>query len=174
MRKIEPNITLMDAGDDIFKSSVQVLTNTVNCAGYMGKGLAKLFKSKYGSTDMFDFYKEKCLNSELRVGEPILWPSTTKKKKSVLLFPTKNRYQNPSKITWIEDGLDYLRDHYKEWGIESIAIPALGCTNGGLRWDEVETIIIEKLGGLEDLKVEIYPPHEEKKEKVKNPTLFDY
>jgi len=148
----------MDPGMDILQSRAQVLTNTVNCDGYMGKGLAKLFKSKYTGTDLFTFYQSKCQSGELTVGKPCLWHSNEIKMKSVLLFPTKNHYQFGSKIIWIEEGLDYLRDNCHTMGIESIAIPALGCSNGGLDWDSVKKLIVEKLQDKDDLFVELYPP----------------
>lgn len=55
-------------------------------------------------------------------------------------------------------GLDYLINHYKEWKIESIALPPLGCGNGGLEWSIVGPIIYQKLSELE-IPVEIYAPY---------------
>jgi O-acetyl-ADP-ribose deacetylase (regulator of RNase III) len=38
-------------------------------------------------------------------------------------------------------------------GIQSIAMPALGCGLGGLKWSEVQPLIVKHLGALPDLDV---------------------
>ena len=43
---------------DIFSSPAQVLVNTVNTVGVMGKGIALEFKKRYPA--MFQEYKEQC------------------------------------------------------------------------------------------------------------------
>jgi hypothetical protein len=62
--------------------------------------------------------------------------------------------------------------------IASIAIPPLGCGNGGLNWHEVKPIIIKKMSDLSDVNVIVFEPsdiaYEEKNEKSKvksNPKL---
>ncbi len=54
-------------------------------------------------------------------------------------------------------GLDLLRDNYERWGIQSIAVPALGCGNGGLDWRDVGPLMCNYLSEL-DIPVEIYVP----------------
>ena len=71
---------------DMFKSPAQVLVNTVNTVGVMGKGVALEFKKRY--PDMFQAYREVCDKRKLKIGtlmlfyEPDHW---------VLLFPTKEK-----------------------------------------------------------------------------------
>lgn len=55
------------------------------------------------------------------------------------------------------DGLDWLEEHFEAWGIESLAVPALGCQNGGLRWDDVRPVLVEHLGRL-GIPIELYAP----------------
>lgn len=43
---------------DIFSNNADILVNTVNCIGAMGKGVALAFKKKY--PEMFKQYKEDC------------------------------------------------------------------------------------------------------------------
>ena len=57
----------------------------------------------------------------------------------------------------IRDGLAHLRRHYREWGIASLAMPALGCGVGGLDWKDVEPVLQEGLSDL-DIPVELYAP----------------
>lgn len=136
---------------DIFKSDAQTLVNTVNCRGVMGKGLALEFKKRF--PQMFEEYKKECNAGRLRIGTLHLYRG---QQKWVLNFPTKDHWRGRSKIEYIEAGLRYFVEHYKEWGIKSIAFPKLGCNLGGLDWQEVKRKMIEYLGKLEDLEIYIY------------------
>lgn len=133
---------------DIFKSPAQVLVNTVNTVGVMGKGIALEFKKRY--PDMFETYREACEKRRLKTGslilcyEPDHW---------VLLFPTKEHWRNPSRLDYIESGLSKFCRTYAEKGISSIAFPRLGCGNGELNWTDVQPIM-EKY--LKDLPLDTY------------------
>ena len=133
---------------DIFKSPAQVLVNTVNTVGVMGKGIALEFKKRY--PDMFQLYRETCDKRRLKTGslilcyEPDHW---------ILLFPTKEHWRNPSRIDYIETGLSKFCRTYAEKGITSIAFPRLGCGNGELNWEDVRPVM-EKY--LKELPIDIY------------------
>lgn len=51
---------------DIFKSPAQVIVNTVNTVGVMGKGISKRFKGVY--PDMFKEYRNFCELGSLTMG----------------------------------------------------------------------------------------------------------
>ena len=133
---------------DIFKSPAQVIVNTVNTVGVMGKGIALEFKKRY--PDMFQAYRDICDRRKLKTGslmlyyEPDHW---------VLLFPTKENWRNPSRMEYIEAGLAKFCRTYAEKGITSVAFPKLGCGNGELNWSEVQPVM-EKY--LNDLPIDIY------------------
>lgn len=138
---------------DIFKSPAQVLTNTVNCVGVMGKGVALEFKNRYPK--MFGDYKSKCDLGEVKPGQPYLWEDDSAQ---VLNFPTKRHWRDGSLLQDIEDGLKHLAGSYEKLGIQSIAMPALGCGLGGLKWSEVQPLIVKYLGNIPDLDVYVYEP----------------
>lgn len=144
-------IEIIENGN-LFNSQKQTIVNTINTVGVMGKGLALEFKHKY--PDYFKGYKKHCDNHLVKTGRVYLHKKTTP---WILSFPTKEHWCNPSKIEWIEQGLDYLVANYKTMGIESLAIPALGCTNGGLNWEEVKPLIVAKLETL-PIEIELYAP----------------
>ena len=137
---------------DLFESRAQVLTNTVNCVGVMGKGIALEFKKRYPS--LFREYAARCTRGEMRIGEPWLWENA---EVQILNFPTKRHWRTPSRLDDIEAGLKWLAEHYGVLGIYTIAMPALGCGNGGLSWDAVRPLMETHLGGLPDLEVFVYP-----------------
>jgi len=129
---------------NIFESRADVLVNTVNTVGVMGKGLAKEFKRIY--PDMFKSYQDYCENGLLSLGKLQLYKTPNK---WVLNFPTKANWRNPSKLEYIEQGLQKFVDHYERLGIKSIAFPMLGCGNGGLSWEkEVKPLMLKYLKPL--------------------------
>ena len=137
---------------DIFNSPLATITNTVNCVGVMGKGLALQFKKRYPA--LFEDYARRCRLGEVRPGEPYLYED---KRVSVLNFPTKLHWKNPSRIEWVDQGLIYLRNHYMLMGIKELALPPLGCGCGGLDWDVVARLMIERFSSL-PIPIEIYAP----------------
>lgn len=149
----------------IFDSKAQTLVNPVNCVGVMGKGLAKEFKARF--PDMFLDYHIACVRGLVKLGEPYLSGEYWEKQhsaydgraiKRIVNFPTKNDWRDQSYPSDIATGLDYLRSKIPEWGITSLALPALGCGNGGLLWSDVRDLIHASLGNL-PFDVEVYLPH---------------
>lgn len=130
---------------NIFESKAECLVNTVNCEGYMGKGIAYQFKMRYPQNNKD--YVRACKSGELRIGtihfffEEGIW---------IINFPTKDKWREKSRISYVEIGLDRLVDFIYEKKPTSVAIPPLGCGNGGLDWNEVKGIIDNKLSVVKD------------------------
>ena len=139
---------------DLFASQAQTLVNTVNCVGVMGKGVALEFKKRFPV--LFDDYIHRCERKAVKLGEPYLY----RDRSGVLVvnFPTKGHWRSASRLSDIERGLDFLVAHLAEWQITSIALPPLGCGNGGLDWAEVGPLIYQKLHA-QPVDVEVYAPY---------------
>ncbi len=135
---------------NLLESDAQALVNTVNCEGYMGKGIAYQFKMKYPL--MFADYYNKCVGHQLKVGT---LHSFKEKGKIIINFPTKDNWRAKSKIEYISQGLDALKSFILDNSLISIAIPPLGSGNGGLNWVDVKQLIVEKLSDISE-KCEIY------------------
>lgn len=135
---------------DLFESGARAFVNTVNCEGVMGKGIALAFKKRY--PEMFKEYVKQCAKGSIQVGKVWVWQNQSRKTieepEWIINFPTKNYWRNPSKLEWIETGLDDLRQIIVKLNLPSIAIPALGCSNGGLEFSQVRPLIEEKLNGI--------------------------
>jgi len=145
---------------DMFESKAQTLVNTVNCVGIMGKGIALEFKKRF--PDMFEDYVKRCEAKQVRLGRPYLFKRMFPP--WILNFPTKDHWRSVSRLQDIVEGLRYLRQHYKEWGITSLAVPPLGCGHGQLEWRVVGPTLYRHLKTL-DIPVELFAPfgtpHEE-------------
>lgn len=143
---------------DIFRSKADALVNPVNCKGLMGKGLALEFKNRF--PEYFPSYLRACNSGKLVPGRPyyvrlLTQPTDVDTLPGVIMFPTKDHWQDRSQIRWIDEGLAFLRDHYEEWGLSSLAMPQIGCGLGGLNWKDVKPLI-EKHLGTEALEVDVY------------------
>lgn len=145
---------------DIFNSPAQVVVNTVNTVGVMGKGIAKEYKDRY--PEMFRLYKEACRNKKLTIGKLMLWYGEDR---WILNFPTKEDWRGKSKIEYIEKGLQEFCEHYADYNIDSIAFPKLGCGNGGLDWEDVKQLMEKYLFSL-PIDIYIYVNYLKKNEKT--------
>ncbi len=134
---------------DLFRSPADVLVNTVNTVGAMGKGIAREFRSFY--PEMFAAYQQACESGDLGIGNLMLYRHT---RKSVLNFPTKRHWRSPSHVEDIEAGLRKFVASYEVYGISSIAFPQLGCGNGELDWESEVRPLMEQY--LSSLPIRIY------------------
>lgn len=146
---------------NIFESKMDVLVNTVNCVGVMGKGIASEFKKKYPV--MFKEYKNLCDQQLIKTG--VLYPYLENNTIKLINFPTKKHWRSPSKIEYVTEGLEWFVDHYQELNIKSIAFPPLGCGNGGLQWEYIGPIMYQYLKDL-PIDIEIYVPFNTSPEKI--------
>ena len=139
---------------NLLDSQAKSIVNTVNCVGVMGKGLAKQFKDRFPNN--FQQYKTACTNNQVQIGK-LFCTYDHESKRTIINFPTKKHWQNPSQLEWIEQGLKALRNYLENMGT-SIAIPPLGCGNGGLDWrTQVQPLVHHYLADL-DMDIEIYAP----------------
>lgn len=143
---------------DMMQSGAEALVNTVNTVGVMGKGIALQFKEAFPSNNKA--YIDACKNKELEIGKLLaIWDENLQLgRKLIINFPTKTHWRYPSKYEYIEKGLIALRALLQKEEIKSIAIPPLGCGNGGLDWNKVKPMIEQALSGL-DIEIMIYEPN---------------
>ncbi|WP_375429450.1 macro domain-containing protein [uncultured Sphingomonas sp.] len=139
---------------DLFVSEAQTLVNTVNCVGVMGKGVALEFKKRFPR--MASDYADRCARGDVRLGEPYLYTDETGVR--IISFPTKGHWRSSSRSADIERGLEYLALRLTDWEVTSLALPPLGCGNGGLTWSEMGPLIYAKLHGLR-ADIEVYAPY---------------
>ena len=163
--------------DNILDADATVLI-PVNCVpGVMGAGLAKEAYLRFPW--IRDYHKKYCDFGKLKPGEPTIlrrdqrmFPESQRVGDRTIictvLFPTKKHWASPSQIGWIRDGLRRLLFFqgvlYPVHPGERLAIPALGCGLGGLKWDCVHKVILDVFREHEkkNLHLMIYPPQDGK------------
>jgi O-acetyl-ADP-ribose deacetylase (regulator of RNase III) len=139
---------------NILESDAYALVNTVNCEGFMGKGIAYQFKQAYPDNNAD--YVRACKSGQLRIGKLHHYEENGK---LIINFPTKDKWRAPSKMEYLESGLSELRALIKDKEIKSISLPPLGSGNGGLDWNKVKPVVMRYLDGLGDVcDILIYEP----------------
>ena len=146
---------------DIFTAETRAIVNPVNCVGVMGSGLALKFKDKY--PDNFIAYKKACNVGEVVMGEMFVHDEGFfARPRYIINFPTKQHWRNNSNLADIENGLDSLVHVVRQRGIQSLALPAIGCGLGGLEWSEVIKLIKNKLQVCKDTDIMVFRPWDKK------------
>jgi O-acetyl-ADP-ribose deacetylase (regulator of RNase III) len=142
---------------NLLKDDADVLVNTVNLAGKMGKGIALAFKQAFPNN--YSRYVKACAERSLTIGRLLVVQdnSIVYGKKTIINLPTKTHWSKPSEYAYIGLGLIALREHLLQIRPHSIALPQLGCGNGGLDWQQVKPMMEKALAGL-DVLITIYEP----------------
>jgi O-acetyl-ADP-ribose deacetylase (regulator of RNase III) len=142
---------------NLLESDAEAVVNTVNCVGVMGKGIALHFKQAY--PELLPVYEQLCKQGRLMPGRMQVLPTNrVVGPRFVINFPTKRHWKDKSKLADIEAGLLALVQEVRAHGIRRIALPALGCGNGGLDWSEVRPRIEAAFAALPEVDVLLYPP----------------
>jgi len=142
---------------NILDSSAEALVNTVNTVGVMGKGIALQFKQAFPHN--FNVYQQACLNGQLTTGRILAVKDSELLlgERLIINFPTKQHWKMPSKYEYVESGLIALVAYLQANPVKSMAMPALGCGNGGLDWQKVKPMIENHLFQL-DMPIWVYEP----------------
>jgi O-acetyl-ADP-ribose deacetylase (regulator of RNase III) len=148
---------MIEAGTgNLLEAPVDALVNTVNTEGVMGKGLALQFKKAF--PDVFKAYERACREKRVAIGSMFVVGRGLLQPRWIINFPTKDHWRMPSRLSFIEEGLVDLVRQVEILKIRSLAVPPLGCGNGGLDWADVEPLIVKALAPLVDVRVLVFAP----------------
>lgn len=143
--------------DNLLEADAEALVNTVNTVGVMGKGIALQFKKKFPQN--FKAYKRACDDNKVEIGKMFTVPVNVTNPKYIVNFPTKQHWREDSQVEYVRKGLEDLVREVKSLDIHSIALPPLGCGNGGLDWEtEVRPLIEDAFARIPEIEVYAYEP----------------
>lgn len=144
-------------------AKAEALVNTVNTVGVMGKGIALQFKKAFPNN--YKAYLDACKKGTFDIGQVLAVKdhNTDQGEKIIINFPTKRHWKQPSKYEYIEYGLQALAKYIIDSNIKNIALPPLGCGNGGLDWEIVKSLIERHLKDI-DSDIFVYEPNDAVKE----------
>lgn len=144
---------------NLLKADVDALVNTVNTVGVMGKGIALQFKRAFPKN--YRDYVAASKVGELEIGRMFVSEQPLHKPHYIINFPTKKDWRAQSRLEYVSEGLVDLVRVVQENHIRTIAIPPLGCGNGGLSWSDVRPLIIQAFASLPEVEVWLYAPGHE-------------
>ena len=143
-------MTIIYTDGDILIDPAEAIVIPVNTMGVPGAGLAKAWAKK--DPEAAGVYQALCEKGLVTIGEiNIIIHGDSR----WIMFPTKEHWKHPSQLEWIEKGLMDLQPQVT--GLESMAVPALGCGLGGLEWNHVRQLLEKYLSPL-SASITIYPP----------------
>ena len=117
---------------DLFYYPCHVKVCTVNVVGAMGAGIAYGYRARF--PEAYGRYRKRCKAGLFKVTDLLVQRNDAE---WWVLFPTKQDWRNDSQIEWIEHNLERLAALCTQYNVSKIAIPWLGCRNGGLTHDVV-------------------------------------
>lgn len=143
---------------NILNDQADILVNTVNTEGVMGKGIALAFKKAFPGN--FKDYEREVKEGRAQVGRVMVFATGLTHPKYIINFPTKKHWRHPSKMAYVEDGLkDLVERLHAITDARSIALPPLGCGNGKLDWADVKPLMLRYLEPLSATwDITIYEP----------------
>ncbi|MGD1866500.1 MAG: macro domain-containing protein [Phormidesmis sp.] len=142
---------------NLLEEKTEALVNTVNCVGVMGRGVALQFKRAF--PENFKQYQKACKKEIVQPGQMFTVDmGLLLNPRYIINFPTKRHWRQKSRLEDIQAGLLALVEDVRSRKIRSIAIPPLGCGNGGLSWHDVKPLIIRAFASLPDVEVVLFEP----------------
>jgi O-acetyl-ADP-ribose deacetylase (regulator of RNase III) len=142
---------------NILNENAEALVNTVNCVGFMGRGISLLFKKAWPQN--FKMYAAACRRQEVQPGRMFVFETgRLTNPRYIINFPTKRHWRGKSRMEDIEAGLKALVAEIRNRRIHSIAIPPLGAGLGGLDWTEVRVRIGDAMRDLPNVSVVVFEP----------------
>lgn len=142
---------------NLLEADAEALVNTVNTVGVMGKGIALQFKQAF--PENFQRYQRACRAGEVQPGQMFVVPTGSMvNPRYIINFPTKRHWKGKARLEDIRTGLVALIEEVRRLGIHSIAVPPLGCGNGGLKWSQVRPLIEAAFAAVPEVRVLLYEP----------------
>jgi O-acetyl-ADP-ribose deacetylase (regulator of RNase III) len=141
---------------NLLQADADALVNTVNTVGVAGKGIALQFRLAF--PENYKAYAAAAKAGKVVPGRMLVVPTNQLTgPRYIVNFPTKRHWKGRSRIEDIEQGLVDLVRVIAEYKIRSIAVPPLGCGNGGLDWSQVRPLVERALSPVE-ADVLLFPP----------------
>lgn len=159
IRTYDPN----DRGADLFALAVRgtALVDPVDCTGAQGAGLALAFKRRWPAPCAW--FKSMAAGGDVALGR--LTTFQVADGPLLIFFPTKLHWSEPSTLPAVASGLAHLTSRRFVQvlctdRVERIALPALGCGEGGIDWKDVAPLLQDAGAKLEaqGLDVHVFPP----------------
>ncbi len=117
---------------DLFKSPYdESLAHCISSDVRMGKGIAAIFKKRYGGVQELLAQKKK--TGDVAV---LKWEG-----RFIYYLITKDKFSDKPTYETLRQSLEAMRDHSVANKVSSISMPRIGCGLDGLTWDSVYVVL---------------------------------
>lgn len=138
---------------DLFESGCDALVNPINCTPAMGKGLALEFRRRFPG--LYGQHVKLANAGFIQPGQLTVFQGEGP---IIIGLPTKRHWRDHSRLQDVALGVRAVRRLLEaNPAVRSVAIPALGCGLGGLKWGDVKAVLLRELEGV-SARIVIFPP----------------
>lgn len=102
----------------------------------MGKGIAVQFRDKFPA--MYEEYRQRCADRSFRVGDVFDYDYGDG---HIYNLGTQASWRTRAKPEYIRASVEKMLALAQADGVKQIALPAIGAGLGGLKWDDVKTVL---------------------------------
>lgn len=131
-------VKFIEEGDIFTIDGVQNYAHGCNCAGAMGKGIALQFKEKF--PQMYIEYKHLCEQKKFNPGDVFDYNYGNG---HIYNLGTQQTWRTKATMENTRKSLKTMLKLATSAHVSSIALPAIGAGLGGLKWEDVKTLIKE-------------------------------
>lgn len=121
----------------LFDTETKTIGHGVNCAGVMGAGIAKPIKEMFPNN--YANYKAACQGGFLVPGDTLV---VVENDTTIFNMASQRRPGRDARYDWLFGAALDAAEKAVDMGLDTIAIPMIGCGIGGLKWVHVETILL--------------------------------
>lgn len=123
-------------GDLLASDQLEAIAHGCNCAGAMGKGIAKEIRARWPR--MYDGYRRLCQERKFNLGDVFVWDGP---EKVIFNLGTQQSWKSRAELWAIEHSVKTMLEIAESKGITNIGIPRIGAGLGGLDWTQVKDSI---------------------------------
>lgn len=140
---------MIEREGDLFTTDQRAIGHGVNCQGVMGAGIAKSFRTFYPTN--YGVYKGQCQVNGLTPGNVLIVPErddswdASGEPRLIVNLASQNMPGPDAQMSWLIKSVALAIKQLKSIGVDSMAIPQVGCGIGGLDWQTVKY----RLAGME-------------------------
>lgn len=145
---------------DLTKVSADVLVNAANGLGPMGGGVAGALR-RAGGQEIEEEAIEVCRREDPQPGDVYVTGAGRLPARYIFHAVTMKRPGERSSLAVVEKCLDRLLEKAREYGVKSLAVPALATGVGGVPREQVAEAFARILGPVKDLEITVVDVNQE-------------
>ncbi|MDQ2740210.1 MAG: macro domain-containing protein [Actinomycetota bacterium] len=139
---------------DLLESGAPAIGHGCNCAGVMGAGIARVIRQEFphGYLD----YRRACASRKFSPGFAQICPAETPGGPLLVNLATQDRPGPNAKLDWVRHSARDAVQQLTALGVQTLALPRIGCGIGGLDFDDVLTAIEAALNDYPSFTIEVW------------------